>query len=202
MERTGLSKRQVGDSAEFFVHESSYVDEGAVVGAGTRIWHFCHIQSGARIGERCTLGQNVNVAGSAVVGNDCKIQNNVSVYDGVVLGDDVFCGPSCVFTNDLEPRARCEAGWEVRDTVVGSGASIGANATIVCGNELGRHCMVGAGSVVTHDVPDHALVAGVPARVVGWVCTCGKRLGDDLACVACGRHFEGNDAGGLVEADT
>ncbi len=155
---------------DYFVHESSYVDEGAVIGTGTKIWHFCHIQSGAKIGNDCSLGQNVNVAGGAVIGNRCKLQNNVSVYEGVVLEDGVFCGPSCVFTNDLTPRAEYPKGREnYKRTTVKKGASIGANATVVCGHTIGSYAMVAAGAVVTFDVPDHALVAGIPARVVGRV---------------------------------
>lgn len=158
------------DQKAYFVHESSYVDEGAEVGAGTKIWHFCHIQSGATIGENCSLGQNVNVAGGAVIGDRCKLQNNVSVYEGVILEEGVFCGPSCVFTNDLTPRAEYPKGRaNYKKTVVKRGASIGANATIVCGNTLGQYSLVAAGAVVTEDVPDFALVAGVPARVVGRV---------------------------------
>ena len=152
----------------YFIHESSYVDDGAVIGDGTKIWYFCHIQSGAVIGTNCSLGQNVNVANCVTIGNNCKIQNNVSIYEGVTLEDDVFCGPSCVFTNDLTPRAIYPKGHEnYKKTLVKQGASIGANATIVCGNTLGKYSMVAAGSVVTHDVPDYALVEGVPAKVVG-----------------------------------
>ena len=158
------------EEKSYFVHESSYVDEGATIGEGTKIWHFCHIQSGAVIGKNCSLGQNVNVAGGAVIGDRCKLQNNVSVYEGVILEDGVFCGPSCVFTNDLTPRAEYPKGRaNYKKTVVRSGASIGANATIVCGNTLGKCALVAAGAVVTDDVPDYALVAGVPARVVGRV---------------------------------
>ena len=154
----------------YFAHESSYIDEGAVIGDGTKIWYFCHIQSGAVIGKNCSLGQNVNVAPRVTIGDDCKIQNNVSIYEGVTLEDGVFCGPSCVFTNDLTPRARYPKGHEnYKKTLVQEGASIGANATIVCGNTLGRGCIVAAGAVVTKDVPEFALVEGVPARVVGRV---------------------------------
>lgn len=178
-----------------FVHESAYVDEGAHVGTGTRIWHFSHIQSGAHVGSNCVLGQNVNVAEGAIVGDDCKIQNNVSVYEGVCLENDVFCGPSCVFTNDHQPRAHSVLGWEVSRTLVRTGASIGANATIVCGNTLGTYCMIGSGSVVTHDVPDYALMVGVPARQIGWVCSCGTKLDDMLACPACGKTYEEAESG-------
>ena len=156
--------------SSYFVHESSYIDENVQIGEGTKIWHFCHIQSGARIGKHCSLGQNVNVAGNVVIGNDVKIQNNVSIYEGVELEDGVFCGPSCVFTNDLTPRARYPKGREnYKRTLVKEGASIGANATIVCGHTVGRFAMVAAGAVVTKDVPDYALVAGVPAKVIGRV---------------------------------
>lgn len=154
----------------YFVHESSYVDENVQIGEGTKIWHFCHIQSGARIGKHCSLGQNVNVAGNVTIGDDVKIQNNVSIYEGVELEDGVFCGPSCVFTNDLTPRARYPKGREnYKRTLVKEGASIGANATIVCGHTVGKFAMVAAGAVVTKDVPDYALVAGVPAKVIGKV---------------------------------
>ena len=152
----------------YFVHESSYIDEDVEIGEGTKIWHFCHIQKGAKIGKNCTLGQNVNVASHVTIGNDVKIQNNVSVYEGVELEDGVFCGPSCVFTNDLTPRARYPKGREnYKKTLVKEGASIGANATIVCGHTIGKYAMVAAGAIVTKDVPDYALVAGVPAVQVG-----------------------------------
>lgn len=158
------------EEKKYFVHESSYIDDGVEIGEGTKIWHFCHIQSGAKIGKRCSLGQSVNVSNNVVIGNEVKIQNNVSVYEGVELEDGVFCGPSCVFTNDLTPRARYPKGREnYIKTLVKEGASIGANATIVCGNVIGKYAMVAAGAVVTKDVPDYALVAGVPAVVVGCV---------------------------------
>lgn len=154
----------------YYVHESSYIDDNVQIGEGTKIWHFCHVQSGAKIGARCTLGQNVNVANNVIIGNDVKIQNNVSVYEGVEIEDGVFCGPSCVFTNDLTPRARYPKGREnYKKTRVKEGASIGANATIVCGHTIGKCAMVAAGAVVTKDVPDYALVAGVPAKVIGKV---------------------------------
>lgn len=174
----------------YFVHESSFVDDGATVGAGTRIWHFCHIQSGAQIGEHCTLGQNVNVGRGVRIGNFVKVQNNVSVYEGVVLEDYVFCGPSCVFTNDLTPRSKYPKGPSgYKPTLVRKGATIGANATIVCGNTIGRWALVAAGAVVTKDVPDYAVVAGVPARQTGWVCECGEGL-EELVCRACGGRYK------------
>lgn len=173
-----------------WVHPTAVIDAGAQVGASTAIWHFCHVQQGARIGEHCTLGQNVYVAGGAVVGDHCKIQNNVSIYQGVELGDYVFCGPSCVFTNDLTPRAAYPKGDARRvRTRVGEGASIGANATIVCGCVIGAWATVGAGAVVTGDVEPHALVYGVPARRQGWVCRCGAVLPNNLACGECGRSY-------------
>lgn len=154
----------------YFVHESSYIDEGAVIGEGTKIWHFSHIQSGAHIGKNCSLGQNVNVSNNVRIGNDVKIQNNVSIYEGVELEDGVFCGPSCVFTNDLTPRARYPKGQSnYKKTLVREGASIGANATIVCGHRVGKYAMIAAGAVVTKDVPDYTLVAGIPAKEIGKV---------------------------------
>ncbi|MDY4464694.1 MAG: acyltransferase [Candidatus Treponema excrementipullorum] len=153
----------------YFKHESSYVDEGAEIGEGTKIWHFCHVMSGAKIGKNCSLGQNVNVGGKAIIGDGVKIQNNVSVYDNVVIEDDVFCGPSCVFTNVINPRAFVERKHEYKQTVIKKGASIGANATVVCGVTVGEYALIGAGSVVTKDVPAYALVYGSPARVRGKV---------------------------------
>ena len=178
----------------YFVHESSYIDENVNIGRGTKIWHFCHIQSGASIGENCSLGQNVNVSNNAVIGNGVKIQNNVSVYEGVVLEDHVFCGPSMVFTNDLTPRARYPKGHAgYKKTLVHHDATIGANATIVCGHELGEYCTIAAGAVVTSNVKPHALMAGVPAKQIGWTCECGQVLQkqDDLyVCPDCGRRYK------------
>lgn len=156
--------------ADFFVHESSYIDNSVEIGENTKIWHFCHIQSGAKIGKNCSLGQNVNISNNVIIGNDVKIQNNVSVYEGVEIEDGVFCGPSCVFTNDLTPRARYPKGHEnYKHTLIKEGASIGANATIICGNTVGRYAMIAAGAVVTKDIPDYALAVGVPAQVVGTI---------------------------------
>lgn len=153
----------------YFVHDSSYIDDGCVIGSGTKIWHFSHVLGGATIGKNCSIGQNVNIGGKAIIGNGVKIQNNVSVYDDVIIEDDVFCGPSCVFTNVINPRAFIERKHEYKKTVVKKGASIGANATIVCGITIGEYALIGAGAVVTKDVPAYALVVGVPARVVGRV---------------------------------
>ena len=178
-----------------YVHESSYADEGVAIGEGTRIWHFCHIQSGASIGRGCSLGQNVYVGANAKIGDGVKIQNNVSVYEGVELENHVFCGPSCVFTNDLTPRAKSPKGSDGRKrTIVREGASLGANATIVCGNEIGAWAMIGSGAVVTSNVRPHALMLGVPARQHGWACECGAVLSEDLACEVCGRTYvQGNE---------
>lgn len=154
----------------YFVHESSYIDDNVKIGEGTKIWHFCHIQSGARIGGNCSLGQNVNISNNVVIGNDVKIQNNVSVYEGVKIEDEVFLGPSCVFTNDLTPRAKYPKGRSnYKNTTICRGASIGANATIVCGHTVGKYALIAAGAVVTNDVPEYALMAGVPAVQIGRV---------------------------------
>lgn len=162
---------------EYFVHESSYIDEDVKIGKDTKIWHFCHIQKGARIGENCSFGQNVNVSNNVKIGNGVRVQNNVSIYEGVELEDYVFCGPSMVFTNDLTPRAKYPKGTVgYKKTLVKEGASIGANATIVCGHTIGKWAMIAAGAVVTQDVPDYALMAGVPARQIGWVDEQGNRL--------------------------
>lgn len=161
----------------YFVHESSYIDDDVEIGEGTKIWHFCHIQKGARIGKNCSLGQNVNVSNHVIIGNNVKIQNNVSVYEGVELEDGVFCGPSCVFTNDLTPRAEFPKGSTgYKKTLVKHGASIGANATIVCGHTIGEYAMVAAGAVVTKDVEPYTLVAGIPAQVIAMVSNGGEIL--------------------------
>lgn len=176
---------------DYFVHESSYVDEGVKIGKKTKIWHFCHIQTGARIGENCSLGQNINISNNVKIGNGCKIQNNVSVYEGVEMEDYVFCGPSMVFTNDLTPRAKYPKGSVgYKKTLLKTGATVGANATIVCGNTLGKWSMIASGAVVTKDVPDHALMAGVPAKRIGWVCECGEKLTNDFECHKCGKKYE------------
>ena len=188
--------REDGNVAETAViHPSAYVDEGARIGAGTRVWHFCHILGGAVIGERCSLGQNVVVMNGTRIGNNVKIQNNVSVYEGVTLEDDVFCGPSMVFTNVINPRSHVSRRNEYRRTLVKRGATIGANATIVCGTTLGEFCFIGAGAVVSRDVTAHALMVGVPARRVGWVCECGEKLPDGVApgCQACGKQYVSHD---------
>ncbi len=178
---------------DYFVHESAYVDEGTSIGQGTKIWHFAHILTGTKIGQDCVLGQNVMAGPDVTIGDRCKIQNNVALYKGVHLEDGVFCGPSCVFTNVIVPRAEVERKDEFAHTYVRKGTTIGANATIVCGNELGAYCMVAAGAVVTHDVKEFALVAGVPARQIGWVSRSGDRLSDDLVCPRTGEKYELRD---------
>ena len=173
--------------SDYYVHPSSFVDEGAVVGKGTKIWHFCHVLPGAVIGERCNIGQNCVIMPGVKLGNNVKMQNNVSVYEGVELEDDVFCGPSMVFTNVGTPRSHVNRRGEYERTLVKQGASIGANATIVCGNTLGRFSFVGAGAVVTKNVGDYALVVGNPARRIGWMCHCGERLALTAGAATCGR---------------
>lgn len=176
----------------YFVHESSYVDEPVEIGEGTKIWHFCHILPSTVIGKNCVIGQNVMIGPRVKIGNNVKIQNNVSIYEGVELEDDVFCGPSCVFTNVLNPRAFIERKHEFKKTIVKRGATIGANATIVCGVTIGEYALIGAGAVVTRDVLPYALVVGVPGRQIGWVCKCGTTLKfeeDFAVCEYCGNEY-------------
>jgi UDP-2-acetamido-3-amino-2,3-dideoxy-glucuronate N-acetyltransferase len=184
----------------FFAHPTAIIDGGAQIGAGTKIWHFAHILSGSRIGEGCVIGQNVMIGPNARVGNGCKIQNNVSIYEGVTVEDDVFCGPSMVFTNVLLPRAHVSRKAEFAPTLVRRGASIGANAVVVCGHTIGAYAMVGAGAVVTRDVPPHALVAGNPARRIGWVSRSGDRLNQSMICSRSGEQYR-LDGEGLVLMD-
>ena len=179
---------------EYYVHPSSYVDEGAIIGEGTKVWHFCHVQKGAVIGKCCSLGQNVNIGPGVVIGDGVRIQNNVSVYEGVTLEDNVFCGPSCVFTNVNTPRAHFPTHGVYAATRICEGASLGANCTVVCGHTVGRSALIAAGAVVTRNVKDYALMAGVPARRIGWVCECGQRLdepqdGDSTLHCTCGREY-------------
>lgn len=194
----------------YFVHESSYVDEGVEIGSGTRIWHFSHIQKGAKIGKNCSLGQNVNIGNNVFIGNQVKIQNNVSIYEGVILEDYVFCGPSCVFTNILNPRSEFpQKGAEFyRKTLVKKGATIGANATIVCGVTIGLYAFLAAGALVSMDIPDFALVMGVPAKIRGWMCVCGRKLkfpvgqlsNENTTCQHCSRRYQ--KTGLIVEETT
>lgn len=187
---------------KYFVHESSYVDDGCTVGEGTKIWHFSHIMSGCAIGKNCNIGQNVVISPEVTLGNGVKIQNNVSVYTGVICEDDVFLGPSCVFTNVINPRSFIRRKDEYRKTVVRQGASIGANATIVCGHDIGRYAFVGAGSVVTRNVPDYAMVYGNPAKIRGYVCKCGNKLEfshGESCCSACGAAYTMNDKNEVKE---
>ncbi|MBW2130371.1 MAG: Gfo/Idh/MocA family oxidoreductase [Deltaproteobacteria bacterium] len=174
---------------EFFVHETAVIDDNVTIGKGTRIWHFSHVLSGSRIGKNCNIGQNVMIGPDVTIGDRCKLQNNVSVYPGVTLEDGVFCGPSMVFTNVYNPRAEIKKMDQVRPTQVKRGATIGANATIVCGNTIGRYAFVGAGTVITRNVQDYALVVGNPAKRIGWACECGERLPDDLECPSCGKRY-------------
>lgn len=177
---------------DYFVHESSYVDEPCSIGKGTKIWHFTHIMAHCQIGENCNIGQNVVISPEVVLGNNVKIQNNVSIYTGVTCEDDVFLGPSCVFTNVINPRSHVSRKHEYRETVIKCGASIGANATVVCGHSIGQYAFIGAGAVVTKDVPDYALMVGNPARRRGWMCQCGEQLyfvDNQAHCDNCGRNY-------------
>ena len=178
---------------DVYIHESAYVDKDVEIGTGTKIWHYVHVLSGTIIGKNCVLGQNVMAGPEVHIGDGCKIQNNVALYKGVTLEQDVFCGPSCVFTNVLTPRAHIERKDEFGTTLVKRGATIGANATIVCNHTLGKYCMVAAGAVVTKDVPDFALVAGVPAKQIGWVSPSGERLEDDLKCPRTNEQYQEHD---------
>ena len=176
----------------YFVHESSYVDEPCEIGEGTKIWHFSHVMKNSKIGDNCNIGQNVVISPEVIIGNNVKIQNNVSVYTGVICEDDVFLGPSCVFTNVINPRSFIERKDEYKKTIVKKGASIGANATVVCGNDIGRYAFIGAGAVVTKDIPDYALVVGNPGKVIGYVCECGNRLediNDKYICNSCNKEY-------------
>lgn len=184
--------------SDFFVHESSYVDDNVKIGAGTKIWHFCHVLPGTEIGENCSLGQNVMAGPDVKIGNGCKIQNNVALYKGVILEDGVFCGPSMVFTNVTTPRSEVNRQSEYAETLVRKGTTIGANATIVCGHELGEYCFIAAGAVVTKNVKPHAVMAGVPAKQIGWVAHSGEMLRDDLVCPRTGDKYAIQD-GTLVK---
>ena len=184
-----------GRPSSYFVHPSAIVDDKVTIGEGSKVWHFTHVLSGSKIGKGCNIGQNVVIGPDVTMGNNCKLQNNVSVYKGVTLEDGVFCGPSMVFTNVYNPRAEIRKMDQARPTLVKRGASIGANATVVCGNTLGRYCFIGAGAVVTKNVPDHALVVGNPGKQIGWMCECGERLTDDLDCLTCGKKYKKVDSG-------
>lgn len=184
---------------DYYLHETAIVDDGATIGAGSKIWHFSHILAGSMIGERCIIGQNVMIGPRVSVGDGCKIQNNVAIYETVTLEDEVFCGPSCVFTNVLTPRAFVERKTEFAPTLVKRGATIGANATIICGVTIGEYAMIGAGAVVTRDVPEYALVVGSPARRIGWVSRTGDRLAEDLVCPRTGEKYRETDAGLVPE---
>lgn len=181
------------DFKDVFIHESSYVDEPCVIGAGTKIWHFSHVMRDCIIGEKCNIGQNAVISSGVILGSNVKIQNNVSIYSGVTCEDDVFLGPSCVFTNVINPRSHINRKNEYKPTIVKKGASIGANATIVCGHSIGKYAMIGAGTVVTKDIPDFALVVGNPARFARWICKCGEKLNFDFCgnacCETCGTMF-------------
>lgn len=172
---------------DYFIHKTSCIDSHAIIGAGTKIWHYSHIMSGAKIGQDCVIGKYVEIGPDVIIGKGCKIQNNVSIFKGVTLKDHVFCGPSVVFTNVVNPRAFIRRMDELRPTLVKKGATLGANCTIICGVTIGSYAMIGAGAVVTRDVPDHALVMGSPARQTGWLCKCGEKLDHNNSCHACGK---------------
>jgi UDP-2-acetamido-3-amino-2,3-dideoxy-glucuronate N-acetyltransferase len=180
----------ISGPSDYFIHDTSVIDEGVSIGGGTKIWHFSHILSGSKIGSNCNIGQNVVIGPDVSIGAKCKVQNNVSVYKGVTLEDGVFCGPSVVFTNVYNPRAEIRKMDQIKPTLVKKGATIGANATIMCGTTLGAYCFIGAAAVVTKDIPDHALVIGNPARQMGWMCECGERLTESLECLSCNKRFE------------
>ncbi len=180
----------MSNTNKYYCHESSYIDENVEIGEGTKIWHFCHILPGTKIGTNCSLGQNVMAGPDVTIGNGCKIQNNVALYKGVILEDGVFCGPSMVFTNVTTPRSEVNRRDEYAETLVRKGATIGANATIVCGHELGQYCFIAAGAVVTKDVKPHAVMAGVPAKQIGWVAHSGEMLRDDMVCPRTGDKYE------------
>ena len=180
---------------DFFSHETSIIDPGAEIGDKTRIWHWTHICGGAKIGKKCNIGQNVFIADQVCIGDNCKIQNNVSVFKGVTLEDNIFCGPSMVFTNVYNPRAELRKMDQLRTTLVKRGASIGANATIICGTTIGRYAFIGAGAVVTRDIPDYALMVGNPAKRIGWVCECGETLPENLHCPFCGKTYKKQNKG-------
>ena len=189
MKRTKLCKKP-----DYFIHESCYIDDGVTIGKGTRVWHFSHVLKGSRIGKNCIIGQNVMIGPEADIGNNCKVQNNVSIYKAVKLEDDVFCGPSCVFTNVYNPRAFIERKDELRLTLIKKGATLGANCTIVCGVIIGQYAMIGAGALVRKDVADHGLMVGVPAERIGWACKCGVSLeeiknNDIFQCGNCGSRY-------------
>jgi UDP-2-acetamido-3-amino-2,3-dideoxy-glucuronate N-acetyltransferase len=196
------NKKPEGNDLDYFIHESVYIDNNVKIGIGVKIWHFSHILDNSVIGDGCIIGQNVTVGSDVTIGNRCKIQNNVSVYKGVVLEDDVFCGPSCVFTNVYNPRAFVERKNEFQQTLIKKGATIGANATIVCGVTIGQYAMIGAGAVVKKVVPDYAIVTGVPATQIGWACKCGttlKFVDDRAVCEYCGTNYQLND--GILTTD-
>lgn len=181
---------KAGSDGKYRCHESAYIDEGAQIGKGTTIWHYSHVMGAAKIGQNCTIGQNCFIGDNAEIGDGVKIQNNVSVYESVVIEDDVFCGPSCVFTNVINPRAFIERKDEYQRTIVRKGATIGANATIICGNKIGKYAFIGAGAVINEDVKDFALMVEVPARQIGWMCKCGEKLPENYICEKCKNAYQ------------